>query len=440
MLFAITTAASAQTFELLHSFNGTNGSEPYAGLVQARDGNFYGTTYSGGASNLGTVFRMNPSGAVTNLFSFRGTNGAKPIAQLMQASDGVLYGSTFGSVSPISWPGTLFKVTTNGVVTHLRNLTGGGGPIGVQARLIQIATNLFIGTSTLGGTANRGTIFRTGPTGDAFSMYSFDNFSGAYPDTGVTMGSDGIMYGTTRGPSGGIGTVYKWSTPSGGPGVTPIIGFDGTNGSSPSELIQSSSGHFFGTTYGGGSNNLGTIFKVGTNGIGTAVPLVSFGGTNVGANPYAGLVFGGDGQLYGVTYAGGSEDAGTVFKVSTNGTLTTLLSLTAAGGRNPTGKLVYGSDGNFYGTATLGGAHNHGTIFRILMPTVPIPLTTTRSGSSVVIAWSTNATGYTLQTSTNLMSVSTAWTNVSTTPLIQDGQYKVVVSTTGSRRFYRLKR
>src|SRR5208282_3285952 len=94
-----TGSAQAQTLTTLHSFDGTDGASPYATLVQGFDGNLYGTTYSGGASNNGTVFKITTGGALTTLHSFSGTDGANPIAALVQANDGYLYGTTFGGGS-----------------------------------------------------------------------------------------------------------------------------------------------------------------------------------------------------------------------------------------------------------------------------------------------------------------------------------------------------
>ena len=142
------------------------------------------------------------------------------------------------------------------------------------------------------------------------------------------------------------------------------------NGAYPyAALTLGNDGNFYGTTSEGGGGDRGTIFRVTTNG--TLTTLVSFNGTN-GENPWAGLTLGKDGNFYGMTYGGGS-DLGTVFKVTTNGTLTTLVSFNGSNGENPRAALTLGNDGNFYGTTDSGGSNGYGTVFRLLLPPVVPP-------------------------------------------------------------------
>ncbi len=155
---------------------------------------------------------------------------------------------------------------------------------------------------------------------------------------------------------------------------TSLYSFTGTNdGASPyAGLVQGSDGNLYGTTSSGGTNNLGTVFRI-SNGVLTC--LYSFNGTN-GTAPYAALVLGKDGNLYGTTYAGGVSDLGTIFQITTNGTLTTLFSFTGTNdpyqGANPAAALVPATDGSFYGTAEYGGLTNasyygrgYGTVFQL---------------------------------------------------------------------------
>jgi uncharacterized repeat protein (TIGR03803 family) len=160
----------------------------------------------------------------------------------------------------------------------------------------------------------------------------------------------------------GCGTVFK-ITPSGA--VTTLHSFSNApDGASPvAGLVQASDGDFYGTTYGGGSEGLGTVFEIAPNGVlGT---LHNFDNVD-GANPSAGLVQASDGNFYGTTEYGGTHlDLGTVFKMTSSGTLTTLHSFNQTDGAHPAAGLLQASDGNFYGTTFTGGANNYGTVFRL---------------------------------------------------------------------------
>src|SRR5579872_6715316 len=172
------------TFTNLISFAKTAGSKPSAGLVQATDGNFYGTTEFGGARNYGTVFKMTPAGSLTTLASFGYTNGALPLAGLVQGTNGILYGttSTGGAYTNQSGDGygTIFQVTTNGVLATLLSFNNTNGAIPL-AGLAQGADGNLYGTTQFGGTYNYGTVFKMTFGGALTTLVSFDNTNGAYP-------------------------------------------------------------------------------------------------------------------------------------------------------------------------------------------------------------------------------------------------------------------
>ena len=193
-------------------------------------------------------------------------------------------------------------------------------------------------------------------------MFSFSNTNGSTPNA-LIIGTDGNFYGTTlNGGTNGAGTVFEFSTNN---ILTTLFSFNGSNGSAPVGLVQGTDGNFYGTASQGGTNHFGTVFKL-TPG-GSLTTLVSFNGTN-GGNPYAAMVQDtNSGSFYGTTLIGGTNAGnGTVFKLTTNGTLTTLASFNSTNGANPYGKLTLTSNGNLYGTTYFGGTNNdHGTVFRI---------------------------------------------------------------------------
>jgi uncharacterized repeat protein (TIGR03803 family) len=324
-VFKVTTNGALAT---LVSFSGTNGQWPITtALALGNDGNFYGTSDAGGTnvngSGYGTVFQVTTNGTLTTLVFFNSTNGANPWAGLTLGNDGNFYGTTSEGGSEYGYEGygTVFKVTTNGTLTTLVsfNETNGASP---EAALTLGPDGCFYGTTSSGGSSNYGTVFKVATNGTLTTLVSFNVTNGAGPDAALTPGPDGIFYGTTRG--------------------------GGTNG------------------------GYGTVFKVTTNG--TLNTLYSFTGGSDGAYPSAGLTLGNDGNFYGTTYSGGIANSsyftgmGTVFQVTTNGTLTTVVSFDDTNGAWPWGALTLGNDGNFYGTTLQGGASEDGTVFRLLLP------------------------------------------------------------------------
>jgi uncharacterized repeat protein (TIGR03803 family) len=319
-IFRITPNGKLTTF----SFDGTNGSQPFAGLVQVANGDFYGVTTTGGADNLGTVFKFTPNGGLTTLYSFAADTGYSPLGGLVLASDGNLYG-TASSGGPATGQcnpgcGTIFKITPKGKYTTLHNFNGlpdGGLPL---ATMTQAPDGKLYGTAaTLGNAGSYGTVFTITTKGKFAVVHQFDNTDGAYPFGGLILGTDGNFYGQTDlgGASqyGAYGTVYKM-TPSGK--VTTLHSFEQTDGDNPiSNLVQGTDGNFYGTAAYGGPN-FGTIFKITSSG--TFTTLHNFDGKD-GAYLYAGLIQATNGKFYGATFAGGSSSAcsfgcGTVFSLS----------------------------------------------------------------------------------------------------------------------------
>ena len=363
--------AAAQSYTVLHGFE-LPPSNPYAGLVQGSDGNFYGTTYAGGTSSAGTVFQMTPSGTLTTLHSFASSDGAYPFAGLVQGTDGNFYGTTERGGANDS--GTVFQMTPSGTLTTLHSFSSSDGATPF-AGLVQGTDGNFYGTTYGGGASGYGTVFQMTPSGTLTTLHSFSSSDGANPFAGLVQGTDGNFYGTTfQGGASSYGTAFQM-TPSGT--LTTLHSFSSSDGASPTYagLIQGSDGNFYGTTYQGGASNSGTIFQMTPSG--TLTTLHSFS-TSDGAYPHAGLIQGTDGNFYGTTEGGGAG-AGTVFRMTPSGTLTTLHSFTLSDGAYPSAGLIQGTDRDFYGTTVSGGPLGGGVVFKL----VPAPNAAVSGGGTI---------------------------------------------------------
>jgi uncharacterized repeat protein (TIGR03803 family) len=248
-------------------------------LVQATDGDFYGTTYAGGIG-FGTVFKITSGGSFTSLYSFCSqsfcSDGASPHASLIQATDGNLYGTTSGGEFGY---GTIFKVTLSGTLTTLYNFCSevncldGAIPL---AGLVQAADGAFYGTTAFYGADGRGSIFKITPGGSFASLYSFCSQSncsdGANPEAALIQATDGNFYGTTvfGGTEQGsdclqCDTIFKF-TPAAT--LTSLYSFcvEGVCSANPyAALVQDTNGSFYGTAQYGGANFDGTVFSLSVN-------------------------------------------------------------------------------------------------------------------------------------------------------------------------------
>ena len=389
ILAATAVALPAQTLTTLVNFDGANGSNSYASVVQGGDGNLYGTTFYGGANGRGTAFKLSPTGTVTTLYSFCAqnncTDGSSPSAGLVLAKDGDFYGTA--TFSGANNGGTLFKITSGGVLTTLysfcalSNCADGWNPFtaglvqGTDENLYGITE--FGGASTACGTYGCGTVFKITREGTLTTLHSFDDTDGRNPEGLLVQGRDGNFYGTTvlGGAYGNCpenshcGTVFK-ITPSGT--LTTLYSFcaltNCADGDEPyAGLVQAADGNLYGTTAYGGTGTIGTVFKITVTGALTTLHSFDFPD---GAYPYARLVQATDGDLYGTTSGGGAGDGGTVFKITSAGTLTRLYSFCAqncADGSDPQAGLIQATDGNFYGTTYSGGTNNDGTVFSVAL-------------------------------------------------------------------------
>jgi uncharacterized repeat protein (TIGR03803 family) len=256
-------------YKVLHSFNGADGSSPVAGLVLGTDGNFYGTTFAGGSVGGGTVFKITPGGALTTLHSFDGTDGDFPSARLLQGDEGNLYGTTaYGGNSPSGCPygcGTVFRITPGGTFTTLHSFNYTDGST-VYAPLVQGSNGSLYGTTFEGGYVNRemcpfgcGTAYRISSQGRFGTLIEFQN--GTNDSLGLVTATDGNLYGLDL--VGSAAQIYN---------ITPlnqlstVYTFLSGQGDSDA-MLQATNGKFYGT-YGAP----GAIFSLDT-GLG---PFVAF--------------------------------------------------------------------------------------------------------------------------------------------------------------------
>jgi uncharacterized repeat protein (TIGR03803 family) len=367
----IGTPSSAQYTKLLDFVGATNGRAPSGTLIS--DGTFlYGMTLSGGANNLGTVFKILPDGTgYVNLLDFAGaTNGRNPVGSLI-LEGGFLYGVTpSGGANNL---GTVFKMMPNGTgyvkLLDFAGTTNGSNPNG---SLISDGTFLYGMTGT-GGTNNLGTIFKIMPDGTGYVKIL--DFTGATNGSGPygSLISDGIfLYGMTySGGANNLGTVFKIMPD--GTGYVNLLDFAGaTNGSYPRGSLISDGTFLYGMTYMGGTNSIGTIFKIKPDGTGYVKLLDFAGGPTKGSFPRGSLISDGT-FLYGMAQQSGTNNLGTVFKIKPDGTsFVKLLDFVGAtNGSNPYGSLI--SDGTFlYGMTQQGGTSNFGVVFKLASTTVGI--------------------------------------------------------------------
>jgi len=345
---------SAGNITTLHEFSGSDGANPIAPVVEANDGNFYGTTIGGGDYDEGTVFRIDSSGNFESLYSFTGgDDGGDVSGGLIQAKDGFLYGTTFQGGTSNS--GTAFKTDLSGNLSTLYSFTGdtdGYGPMG----LIQGTDGFFYGGTQNGGDfsctagpgSGCGTIFKIDSDGDLQTLYTFTGGQdGAEMDEALFQANDGYFYGTsvfggdpscTVSTYTGCGTIFKIDSSGNFTLLHEFTG--GPEGGVPfSSLIQVGNGDFYGTAAAGGDPSCsvtasgenyptyigcGTVFQM--DSAGNVNALYSFQGSpNDGSNPFAAVVEGSDGYLYGTTRWGGTATScpytdnggcGTFFRVA----------------------------------------------------------------------------------------------------------------------------
>jgi len=412
-LFCAAPISAFAQLTTLASFGNTNGRDASAApsFVQGTNGKFYGTTAAGGVSDEGTVFEMSPAGKLVTLYSFCSqpgcSDGTGPNGGLIQATNGNLYGTTeLGGTNNF---GTVFEITPAGKLTTLyRFCSLSGCPDGAypEAGLLQAADGSFYGTTELGGAYGNGTVYKITTAGVLTTLASFDGANGNVPAYGsLTQGTDGNFYGTTLlgglytgcGDSRGCGTVFRM-TPRGK--LTSLYSFcakpNCVDGEAPfSGTVQATNGNFYGTTAFGGANGQGSVFEISTTGQLRTLHSFNF---SEGVDPEPALIQGTDGNFYGTTPGGGAyANAGTLFSITPAGVLTTLYNFcsqaSCADGTGPYESLIQATNGEFYGTTFAGGTNSDctdgcGTAFSLstgLGPFIETRLSSGKAGSRVIV-------------------------------------------------------
>ena len=303
---------------VLYSFSGgADGANPWAGLVWGPAGSLYGTTEAGGTSGYGTVFKLSKTGKKTVLYNFTGTgsDGAYPFARLVWDAAGNLYGTTYKGGA--SGNGTVFKLAKTGKETVLYSFQGGADGENPYAGVVRDSAGNLYGTTFGAFGVGYGTVFKLNAARKERVLHAFTGGTdGGYPYYGgLVRDSAGNLYGTTSygGAHQYFGTVFKINKAG---KQTVLYSFTGqADGGQPNaSLIRDAAGNLYGTTIGGGASGHGTVFKLDQSGKETV--LYSFTGGTDAAGPNANLLRDAAGNLYGTTIAGGASGGGTVFKLT----------------------------------------------------------------------------------------------------------------------------
>jgi uncharacterized protein (TIGR03437 family) len=358
---AIVAALRGQTFTTIANFGG-NLTSPTA-LILGPDGNFYGAATSSsnaaGPSNMVTLFQMTLVGTLASLATIR-TNGNG--TQMVAGQDGRIYiVIEYGGQTE---QGGIYELTTSGTLTLLYSFGGGATPMQEPVTLVQAPNGTFYGSTRVGagpgGAGFNGSIFSAQISGGSTTLstiYSYPNIGFDYA-VALTLGTDGNIYGVE---SFDAGRIFRLA-PSGTYTVLYELSSPVTDGYGAESLVRGADGNFYGFAGSGGANGSGTIFKITPLGAYTVLYNFPVGGGYFGAIGPQSLLQGADGSLYGATAYGGTNNSGSIYRITTSGAFTTLYSF-PTGSKPGTITLAQAKNGTLYGVTSGGGTSNAGTAF-----------------------------------------------------------------------------
>jgi uncharacterized repeat protein (TIGR03803 family) len=345
---------SAQGYSDLYDFPAHSGGccpQHPSIMAEGRDGNLYGITSSGGNGNIGTIFKITPSGRYTQLYSFDTVHGSTPVGGLLLGLDGNLYGTT--EEGGAYGFGNIFRISPTGALTVIHDFTGnsttdGGFPVSA----------LIIGSDgAMYGTTHPGIVYRITQAG-VFTRIATTPSESFGP---LLLSSGGAYYGTTEfAGATQNGSIYKVT----GSTSTILYSFDGPHGQFPiGGLVEGSDGNLYGTTTAGGTENAGVIYKITPTG--TYTVLYNFSSKNYlfGYQAFAGLIAGSDGNLYGATIWGGTSGYGVIFEITTAGAYSVLTSFDAPDGDGAYATPMQHTNGAIFGLAKRGGLLGNGVVY-----------------------------------------------------------------------------
>ncbi len=356
-------AAPKTTYTVLYKFaGGKDGSGPGANVTLDKAGNIYGTTDFGGSTFDGVVFKLTPDGTETVLHTFKGSDGAGPDGAVIVQANGDIYGST-GS-GGAGGNGVLFKLSAKGKLKVLHDFTTNDGSF-IRGKLYRDKSGNLYGTALFGGANGSGTVFKYGTNGTLTVLHTFaaDGSDGQYPEHGVVADQAGNLYGVTAfGGASGEGTVFKIDTSG---KLTTLYSFTGgtDGGFLYGALDIDKDGNLYGSTVDGGASSAGTVFKLSPTG--TLTTVYNFpGGSDLGGPEGDMLLIGK--KLYSTATTGGNKtcQCGGIYEVSTAGKEKTLHAFAGSDGSGYSAGLTL-AHGVFYGTAQSGGVNENGVVFSV---------------------------------------------------------------------------
>jgi uncharacterized repeat protein (TIGR03803 family) len=448
-------AAHAQVYTPLYNYGSTAGDPispaAFSAIAQGRDGRLYSTTGGGGTHNAGAAYAITTSGSLSKLYDFAPYPAPSgPASGLTLGTDGFFYGTTTTGGAHLL--GTVFKLSDTGLFSDLwdfgNNVDDQGNP---QAPFVLGADGNLYGTADAAYNGQFGTAYRISPKGVMKLLHTFNGTECTTP-YGMILGLDGNFYGVCRaGGAHNMGVIFKMTTAGKVTGLHVFAGYP-SDGSQPvGGLAQANDGTIYGTTFAGGTQNAGTIFKISPNGSGYAV-LHNFDRTldvNDGIQPLAALALGTDGNVYGTTWKGGKQNDGALFRMTPSGQYSTLYSFCSVGGCKdgslPQTGMIQHTNGKFYGATQSGGQIvNGGEFYSLdmgLSPFVDLVAVSGKVGSTIEVL----GQGFTGTSSVKLGDTTANFTVVSDTYLtakVPAGSSGFVTVTTpsgtltSSRRFF----